>query len=139
MMLTKTSFNTPHTHPRSSEINIVASGELIAEFIPENGARLVRNHLKQYQMTVFPRGALHTELNPLCSNSTFVAGFADEDPGVQQAVQNLFGIDDDLVAAALKQGGTVAGERIEQYKSVVPANVAAGVEECLVRCGIQKR
>ena len=78
-------------------------------------------------------------MNPLCTNSTFIAGFADEDPGVQQAVQTLFGIDDDLVAAALREGGTVAGERIEMYKSVVPKNIALGVEECLKRCGIQKK
>ena len=76
-------FNTPHVHPRSSEFNVVVEGELMAEFTLENGARSVRNGLGRLQGTVFPMGALHTEWNPGCGNAVFVAGFADEDPGVQ--------------------------------------------------------
>ena len=76
-------FNTPHVHPRSSEFNVVVEGELMAEFTLENGARTVQNGLGRFQGTVFPMGALHTEWNPGCGNAVFVAGFADEDPGVQ--------------------------------------------------------
>jgi hypothetical protein len=53
-------FNTPHTHPRSSEINIITQGTLTTNFIAENGAPLIVNTLDEYQMTVFPQGALHT-------------------------------------------------------------------------------
>ena len=70
-------------HPRSSEFNVVVEGTLVAEFTAENGARTVRNEVGRLQGTVFPRGALHTEFNPDCGNAVFVAGFADEDPGVQ--------------------------------------------------------
>ncbi len=76
-------FNTPHVHPRSSEFNVVVEGRLMAEFTLENGARTVTNEVDRLQATVFPMGALHTEWNPDCGNAVFVAGFADEDPGVQ--------------------------------------------------------
>ncbi|MCJ1416680.1 hypothetical protein MMC32_003018 [Xylographa parallela] len=132
-------FNTPHVHPRSSEINVVVQGALVAEFISENGAAPIINNLTQYQMTVFPQGALHTEFNPLCTPSVFVAGFASEDPGVQQAAQSFFGLESDIVKAALGGDGTVNGMDIDAFRGLVPKNVALGVESCLAACGIQKR
>ncbi|MCJ1401340.1 hypothetical protein MMC11_004552 [Xylographa trunciseda] len=132
-------FNTPHVHPRSSEINVVVQGALVAEFIAENGVAPVTNTLTQYQMTVFPQGALHTEFNPLCTPSVFVAGFASEDPGVQQAAQSFFGLDGAIVRAALGGEGMVDGVDIEAFRALVPENVALGVESCLAACGIAKR
>lgn len=40
-------FNTPHTHPRSSEINIIVQGRLGTEFLAENGVRSVRDELER--------------------------------------------------------------------------------------------
>ena len=131
-------FNTPHTHPRSSEINVGVKGSLVAEFTPENGANTVTNKLGTNQMTVFPQGAMHTEFNPNCDDALFVAGFASEDPGVQQAAQTFFGLNDDLVAAALGQD-TFEGADLDKFRSLIPANVADGVEKCLNQCHISKR
>lgn len=130
-------FNTPHVHPRSSEINVVVQGALVAEMIPENGAKLVRNRLDTWQMSVFPRGAVHTEFNPTCGNATFVAGFADEDPGVQQSAQTFLGLDDEIVAATLREGGSFRGQDIDAVRSLLPHNVAMGVQQCLQMCGIK--
>ncbi|KAI4168334.1 MAG: hypothetical protein LQ343_006501 [Gyalolechia ehrenbergii] len=129
-------FNTPHTHPRSSEINIVVQGTLQTQFTLENGARTVHNTLGTYQMTVFPHGALHTEFNPDCNEAIFVAGFASEDPGVQQAAQSFFGFDSDFVQAALGNDFTFQGKDLGKFKSLIPANVALGVESCLKKCQI---
>ncbi|KAL8679215.1 MAG: hypothetical protein Q9224_002360 [Gallowayella concinna] len=129
-------FNTPHTHPRSSEINIVVQGSLETEFTLENGARTVRNTLNTRQMTVFPQGALHTEFNPNCDDAIFVAGFASEDPGVQQVAQSFFGFDQDVVEAAIGNDFTFEGKDVEPFRSLIPANVALGVERCLKKCGI---
>ncbi|KAL6717705.1 hypothetical protein ACLMJK_005620 [Lecanora helva] len=131
-------FNTPHTHPRSSEINVVVKGSLVAEFTLENGARSVTNRLDTNQMTVFPQGAVHTEFNPGCEDAMFVAGFASEDPGVQQSAQTFFGLNDDIVQAALGQD-TFDGADIDKVRQMIPANVALGVEQCLNQCGISKR
>lgn len=52
-------FNTPHTHPRSSEINIIVEGRLGTQHITENGVDPIGvNFLDKTQMTVFPQGAL---------------------------------------------------------------------------------
>ncbi|KAH8703403.1 RmlC-like cupin domain-containing protein [Talaromyces proteolyticus] len=132
-------FNTPHVHPRSSEINIVVSGRLGTEYILENGARPIFNLLDQYHMTVFPKGAMHAEFNPDCDNAVFVAGFADEDPGVQQSAQTLLGFRTDLVDAVLgATNTTIDGKDIDTFRGLVPKNVADGVDSCLTKCGIQR-
>ncbi|KAK4630837.1 Spherulin-1A [Fulvia fulva] len=131
-------FNTPHTQPRSSEINTVVEGRLGTESIAKNGVDQIRNMLEKYQMTVFPQGAAHTEFNPDCEPAVFVAGFASEDPGVEQAAQTLFGFDAELVEADLGVQ-SINGASIEDFRKVITANVALGVEQCLRKCGISKK
>jgi mannose-6-phosphate isomerase-like protein (cupin superfamily) len=131
-------FNTPHIHPRSSEINIVVKGSLVAEFTLENGARTVTNTVLTNQMTVFPQGALHTEFNPDCTDALFVAGFGSEDPGVQQEAQTFFGFGKEAVEAAVGNGFTFEGGDVDKFRAAIPANVALGVESCLKKCGIAK-
>lgn len=132
-------FNTPHTHPRSTELNVVVKGDLVTQFMQENGARIVTNRITTNQLAVFPQGALHTEYNPGCENATFVAGFASEDPGVQQTAQTFFGLSEDIVKATLGGVDTFDGADLEKLRSIIPANVAAGVEQCLSKCGISKK
>ncbi|KAL8975218.1 MAG: hypothetical protein Q9197_000569 [Variospora fuerteventurae] len=131
-------FNTPHTHPRSAELNLVVRGTLETQFTSENGARTIHNTLGINQMTAFPQGALHTEFNPNCEDAIFVAGFASEDPGVQQTTQTLFGFDQDVVKAAIGSDFTFEGKDVEQFRSLIPANVAEGVKRCLAKCQIQR-
>lgn len=128
-------FNTPHTHPRATEVNIVVEGRLATEFILENGAPTIFNTLEKYQMTVFPQGATHTEFNPDCTDAVFVAAFPNEDPGVQQSAQTLFNLDEDIVQAVLDIE-TFEGADIERIRSALPRNVALGVDACLKKCGI---
>ena len=46
-------FNTPHVHPRSSQINVVVEGKLATEFVTENGVDPIGpNVLDKFQMTV---------------------------------------------------------------------------------------
>lgn len=131
--------NTPHVHPRSSAIVISAKGHIGTEFILENGARPISNTLNQYQMTVFPQGAVHTEYNLDCTDSIFVASFANEDPGIQQSAQTLLGLSNDIVNAAFGSDNmTFDGMDIETFRPLIPADVALGVESCLRRCGIPR-
>jgi hypothetical protein len=79
-------FNTSHTHPRSPQINVIVEGSLATLFVPENGVEPIGpNVLDKFQMTVFPQGSTHMEWNPDCDRAVFVAGFASEDPGVEQS------------------------------------------------------
>ncbi|CAF4466385.1 unnamed protein product, partial [Didymodactylos carnosus] len=84
------------------------------------------------QATVFPKGAIHFEQNIGCKPVKFVAAFNHEDPGVLTIANSFFGqFPDDIVQASL--GGELSAEEFEQLKSAIPANVALGVEECLIR------
>ncbi|TQS33073.1 hypothetical protein Golomagni_06595, partial [Golovinomyces magnicellulatus] len=93
--------NTPHVHPRATELNIVVQGCLVTNFFLENGAKPVANTLKRFQMAAFPMGSLHVEFNPDCEDTIFVAGFNNEDSGVSQIAQNFFGLRPDIVASTL--------------------------------------
>lgn len=133
-------FNTPHVHPRGTELNIVVEGTLEAEHIIENGGTLIRNRLSQYQMSVFPQGAIHTGFNPECSKAVFVAAFPNEDAGVSSIAQRLFSLDDDVLRAEF--GSDLAfqdGRDLDQFRAQIPENIALGVESCLQKCGIAKR
>ncbi|KAH8810638.1 spherulin-1A [Xylogone sp. PMI_703] len=129
-------FNTPHTHPRAAEMNIVVQGRLIGSVTPENGAAHRSHELNKFQMTVFPQGAMHTEFNPDCEPAVFVAAFPSEDPGVQQVAQTFFGLEDDLIKAALGGDLSINGAELDSFRTLIPANVANGVEECLQKCNI---
>jgi len=131
-------FNTPHTHPRSSEYNLIVQGRLGTEFMTENGARNIINTLETFQSTVFPQGAIHTEFNPDCTPAVFAAGFASEDPGVLQSAQALFGLQEPLVRAVLGNPEVIDGVDLEKFRDRLPANVALGVESCLKKCGLKK-
>jgi hypothetical protein len=130
-------FNTPHTHPRGTELNLVIEGALVTEFIMENGVPPIQNYVDTYQMTVFPMGATHAEYNPTCGNATFVAGFSSEDPGVQQSAQTFFGLRTDMVKASLGVD-SLSGADLETYRKYIPANVAIGVDSCLKKCGLSR-
>ena len=79
--------NTPHTHPRATEILYLVSGEMETGFIEENGARFVHNVLTKGQGTLFPQGSIHYQINTGCDPVLFVAALNNEDPGTSQIAQ----------------------------------------------------
>ncbi|RDL38763.1 putative spherulin-1b protein [Venustampulla echinocandica] len=132
-------FNTPHVHPRAAELNLVVQGHLVSQSVHENGARVINHELSQWQMTVFPQGAVHAEFNPDCTDSIFVASFPDEDPGVGQIAQEYFGLSNEIVKGSAGAEVSIDGADIDHFRSKIPENVAKGVDSCLARCGIKKR
>jgi hypothetical protein len=58
--------NIPHTHPRATEINIAINGTLRTGMLAENGARFVFNDVPAGSAAVFPKGAIHFEMNLEC-------------------------------------------------------------------------
>ncbi|KAK4225060.1 putative spherulin [Podospora fimiseda] len=115
-----------HLHPRATEILTVTSGRLMTEMVTEaidaNGnPRLVRTELKKGQVTVFPMGSFHTQLNLDCTNASAVAAFNSEDPGVEVVVNGLEGL-----------GG--ADDR--EIRGAVSKIFKGEFEECKKRCGL---
>ena len=64
--------NTPHTHPRATEINFSLNTTLRAGFLAENGARFVFNTLEAGMAQVFLQGSIHYQQNELCDPVMFV-------------------------------------------------------------------
>ncbi|KAJ7149204.1 RmlC-like cupin [Mycena crocata] len=129
--------NTPHTHPRATEVNFSVNGTLRTGLLTENGARFIFNDLPPGSMTVFPQGAIHFEMNTGCSPAMFVAGFNSEDPGVLQLAQRFFGLPSDIVGATLGEIGVKEVEGLAHLVQI-PDNIAVGTEECLKRCGLAR-
>ena len=66
--------NSPHTHPRATEINFSINTTLRGGVLVENGARFAEIDIRPGTATVFPQGAIHFEMNPSCEPAMFVAG-----------------------------------------------------------------
>ncbi|KAF5723926.1 spherulin 1A precursor [Fusarium mundagurra] len=136
--------NTLHVHPRSAELQVVTSGRLITEMVPENGVldkdgkrRVIRTELTANMMTPFYQGSIHTQFNPDCKPATFIATFATEDFGTGQIADELVSLSDDVIAATF--GQSIAGEDIDKVRQAVPKSIALGVDKCLETCGLKKR
>jgi len=140
-------FNTPHVHPRATELQIVTEGKIITEMLPENGVfntpgdaksgrRVIHTELGVDQMTVFYQGSVHTQFNPDCKPAKFVAAFNSEDFGAGQVAEELFAFESDIVQAAF--GEAIDGAQVEKFKGKIPPTIAFGVEQCLKTCGINK-
>lgn len=127
--------NSPHTHPRATEFNFAVNGTLRAGMLSENGARFIINDVHPGSATIFPRGVIHFEMNDGCEPAMFVAAFNDEDPGVDQIAQRLFGLPVDILSATL---GDLGVEQVAGLEAKIPDNVALGTNECLQRCGITR-
>jgi hypothetical protein len=136
-------FNTPHIHNRATELLIVTQGRIISEMVIENGIqrdgspRNIRNEITEYQMTPFFQGAIHSQFNPTCDDVIFVAPQSNEDFGVSQVANNLFGLDDATLRATFTD--FIDGADLESFRDQISVNVALGVEECLATCGISRR
>lgn len=139
-------FNTPHVHPRATELQIVTEGRLTVEMVPENGVfnkpgdaksgrRVITNTIEAFQVTPFYLGSVHTQFNPDCKSATFVASFNAEDFGAGQVADELFAMSDDVVSAAF--GQFIDGKDVAKFRGAIPASIAKGVEKCLQTCGIK--
>jgi len=132
-------FNTPHVHPRATELQIVIEGKVVTEMLPENGVngpdgkrRVIRNTLSKFQMQPFYQGSVHTQFNPDCEPATFIASFNAEDFGAGQIPEELFAMSPDIVTAAF--GQAMNGKDVDRFKNAIPATIALGVKECLKKC-----
>ncbi|KAI0638163.1 RmlC-like cupin [Trametes polyzona] len=127
--------NTPHTHPRATEMLYVVNGTLSSGMIAENGARFVFNTLEAGSAMIFPKGSIHFQQNEGCEPMMFVAALNNEDPGVESIAQRYFGLPPDVVAASL---GELGVQEVAGIESMIPDNIALGTQECLDRCGLKR-
>lgn len=133
-----------HLHPRASELFAVTAGHVLTEMVPEAGVfdadgnqRVIRTELGPGMMTVFPGGSFHTQLNVECEPATIAASFTSEDPGTGVVVGQTFALGDDVIANSF--GQVISGEDIDAVRHAIPKGLDIKIEQCLDKCGIQKR
>jgi hypothetical protein len=143
--------NSPHTHPRATEILTVVEGELEVGFVMENGlfaaaakdinalAFPFNTTLQQFEATIFPQGSIHFQFNPTCERSIFVAALNSADPGTSQIAQNFLSLDSEIVDITLgigEAGNKLDPSSVDQFRKNLPANLVQAMDSCKARCGM---
>ncbi|PVH92098.1 RmlC-like cupin [Periconia macrospinosa] len=133
--------STPHVHPRATEFFVLTEGSNVSfGYTLENGFVQpgqnpeIAGTLSKHEGTVFPQGSIHFQFNKACERAEFVAAFSSEDPGTTQVAQNFFNLDVGVVNATLGFPRTINGSNIEQFRKVIPANIAQDIDNCLIKC-----
>ena len=124
--------NTPHNHPRATEIFYSVNGTFETGFVDENGVREVHNKVHPGQATIFPIGSIQFQANLGCHPATFISVLSDEDPGVNSIAPNFYGIEHQTLSATL---GGVSDQELNNTLAGIPKNVALGLDSCLQKCG----
>ncbi|CAG9941320.1 unnamed protein product [Clonostachys rosea f. rosea IK726] len=131
-----------HQHLRANELFVVTSGKIYSEMVPEagvvaNGAdKIIKTELTAGQMTIFPQGTLHTQVNMQCENASAVASFTSDDPGTIMVLPKAFTLTDGLVQTSF--GTIFEGKDIDSVRQALPSDALIMVEECLKRCNMTK-
>lgn len=90
-----------HIHPRATEIlTLISGGPLQVGFIDTKGTAHV-NILYPGDVTLFPRGLLHFELNVGEETADYLSALNSENPGTQTSASALFKIPKRALAASL--------------------------------------
>ncbi|XP_077242820.1 germin-like protein 8-2 [Tasmannia lanceolata] len=100
--------NSPHAHPRASEIFVVQEGSLYAGFVTSNLAngqnRLISKILNKGDVFVFPIGLIHFQFNVGKTDAVAIAHFNSQNPGIITIANAVFGsnppISDDVLTKA---------------------------------------
>ncbi|KAI5073051.1 hypothetical protein GOP47_0011064 [Adiantum capillus-veneris] len=95
--------NLPHTHPRASEmLTLIQGGPLQVGFVDSNGNAHV-DVMHEGDVTIFPRGLLHFELNIGEETAHFVSALDSENPGTLMGAGALFQLPIRALAASMNQ------------------------------------
>lgn len=64
--------NTPHLHPRATEMLFLINGTITTGMIAENGARFVYNTVDAGTASVYLQGSMHWQQNEGCEPAMFI-------------------------------------------------------------------
>lgn len=128
-------YNLPHTHPRATEILFVIEVEeddsLEVEFSQENGGITLTNFIGTGDLTFFPQGLTHFQLNNGCTTARYISMLNSEDGGVITIPsQSVSALDIDAIRVMF----TIDAEEAQALRDGTPENPARGLSECLLRC-----
>ncbi|KAH9869178.1 hypothetical protein IAQ61_006383 [Plenodomus lingam] len=133
--------NAPHVHPRADEwVTLVEGSNLHFGYVLENGLVAagqkseIAGKLNKYEGTIFPMGSIHYQFNNNCKKAVTVSSLNSEDPGTSLVAQGFFALNAGVVNATLGFPKSIDGSNIEQFRSMIPANLVQDVDNCLAKC-----
>ncbi|KAJ3675736.1 hypothetical protein LUZ60_004778 [Juncus effusus] len=95
--------NSPHTHPRATELLTVLEGSLYVGFVTTDN-KLLSKVMNKGDVFVFPVGLVHFQYNFGDENVVAFSVLSSQNPGVVRVADSLFGanpsISDDVLAKA---------------------------------------
>ncbi|XP_024517257.1 germin-like protein 1-3 [Selaginella moellendorffii] len=101
--MTPCGVNLPHTHPRATEmLTMVSGGPLQVGFVDTEGKPHI-NVLHPGDVTIFPRGMLHFEVNVGTEQAFYISALNSQNPGTLTSGGALFNVPARALAAALNQ------------------------------------
>ncbi|XP_021842423.2 putative germin-like protein 2-1 [Spinacia oleracea] len=108
--------NTPHLHPRGSEIFAVVEGMLYAGFVTTS-YKLYDTILNKGDVIVFPQGLIHFQLNLGKKDALAYASFGSQNPGRVNVADGVFATTPRILDDVLTKGFQVGEMVIEQLRS----------------------
>ncbi|MQM22696.1 hypothetical protein Taro_055750 [Colocasia esculenta] len=82
--------NTPHYHPRATEVALVVEGRVYSGFV-DSGNRVFARVMEKGEVAVFPRGMLHFQMNVGKTPATIFGTFDSQNPGLVRIPGAVFG------------------------------------------------
>ncbi|KAL2892762.1 putative germin-like protein 2-1 [Bienertia sinuspersici] len=108
--------NTPHSHPRASEVTAVIEGSLYAGFITTDN-RLFDTVLNKGDVMVFPQGLIHFQLNLGKKTALAIAAFGSQDPGRVDVAESVFGSRPNILDEVLTKAYQVDDKIVEKLRA----------------------
>ncbi|XP_021841036.2 putative germin-like protein 2-1 [Spinacia oleracea] len=125
--------NTPHLHPRGSEIFAVVEGTLYAGFVT-TGYKLYDTILKKGDVIVFPQGLIHFQLNLGKKDALAYASFGSQNPGRVNVADGVFATTPRILDDVLTKGFQVDEIVIEQLRSQFsPENISVNTGRSILK------
>ena len=99
--------NTPHLHPRATELLTVLEGTLYLGFVTSNPNKLFSKIVKKGDVFVFPKAMIHFQMNLSPDKpAAALSSLNSQNPGVISIANAVFGskppISDDVLATAFQ-------------------------------------
>ncbi|KAL2892774.1 putative germin-like protein 2-1 [Bienertia sinuspersici] len=108
--------NTPHLHPRGSEIFAVMEGTLYAGFVTADD-KLYDTIIKKGDIIVFPQGLVHFQFNIGKTDALAIASFGSQNPGRVNVANAVFGSNPRILDDVLTKGFQVDEMVVEKLRS----------------------
>ncbi|KAL2923436.1 Germin-like protein subfamily 1 member 17 [Bienertia sinuspersici] len=99
--------NTPHTHPRATELLTVLEGNLYVGFVttnmPNGENKLFAKVLKRGDVFIFPQGLIHFQINIGRYPAVALSSLSSQNPGVLSIANAVFGAEPPISVRVLSK------------------------------------